>query len=429
MEFVLTNGRLTQNAAPPSDIIHHALTLPGAALRYHIGEELAQRFAHKALLETNDSDFDVEGFAEAGRCMLTPNPALYNQFVTSWFQHEQKQERRARNGWFSVTWQGEQLELLLLEDHAGCCTAAWLLADTRELAERFFAAVCAWSYEVEEEVLVFERNHWSKHDDLYRAIRGATRAALVLPPELEQALFDDVTSFFAARDTYIRYGVPWKRGIILIGPPGNGKTHAVKALVNSLALPCLYVKSIATEHDNEHLNIKRVFDKARATAPCVLVLEDLDSLLTPDNRAYFLNELDGFAGNEGILTLATTNYPEKLDPSILERPSRFDRKYHFGLPALPERLRYLQRWNDNLSAELRLSEGGLLGAAEATETFSFAYLKELMLAATMAWIATPDASAMDAIVAAQAELLRAQMSTTSAALTQEAGEANPAALA
>ena len=69
-----------------------------------------------------------------------------------------------------------------------------------------------------------------------------------------------------------------------------------------------------------------VFDKAREMAPCLLVLEDLDSLINDRNRSFFLNQLDGIEGNDGLLVLTTTNHPERLDPALSDRPSRFDRK-------------------------------------------------------------------------------------------------------
>jgi SpoVK/Ycf46/Vps4 family AAA+-type ATPase len=150
-----------------------------------------------------------------------------------------------------------------------------------------------------------------------------------------------VLRFFDARTTYEEYEIPWKRGILFVGPPGNGKTHTVKALINSLDLPCLYVKNFRAPHGIDEICIRAVFDRARRTAPCVIVLEDLDAQLTPQNRSFRKNELDGFATNGGILTLATTNHPERLDPAVLDRPSRFDRKYPFDLPERPERQAYL----------------------------------------------------------------------------------------
>jgi SpoVK/Ycf46/Vps4 family AAA+-type ATPase len=159
-----------------------------------------------------------------------------------------------------------------------------------------------------------------------------------LKGHLKQDILDDLKQFFVSHALYDQYGIPWKRGILFVGPPGNGKTHAVKAIINSLAQPCLYVKSFRAEYRTDEDNIRHVFERARKSAPCILVLEDLDSLLTQQNRSFFLNELDGFAANVGIVTLATTNHPERLDPSILDRPSRFDRKHPFDLPELPERL-------------------------------------------------------------------------------------------
>jgi len=69
-----------------------------------------------------------------------------------------------------------------------------------------------------------------------------------------------------------------------------------------------------------------VFDKARQLSPCVMILEDLDSLINDKNRAFFLNQLDGIVGNDGLLVVGTTNHFNRLDPGLSTRPSRFDRK-------------------------------------------------------------------------------------------------------
>src|SRR5436189_3696741 len=135
--------------------------------------------------------------------------------------------------------------------------------------------------------------------------------------------------------------------------------------------PCLYVKSFKAPHGADQFNIRTVFDRARRTAPCILVFEDLDAQLTPQNRSFFLNELDGFAANIGIVTLATTNHPERLDPSILDRPSRFDRKYPFDLPEQPERVAYIAMWNTTLQETLHISDTAASKLSEVTEGFSF----------------------------------------------------------
>ena len=88
-----------------------------------------------------------------------------------------------------------------------------------------------------------------------------------------------------------------------------------------------------------------------------LMVERFFTFRTVNNRAFFLNELDGFAANTGVVVIATTNHPEKLDPAILERPSRFDRKYTFTLPAPEERTAYIAHWNTTVEPALRLDFG------------------------------------------------------------------------
>src|SRR3712207_3095320 len=127
------------------------------------------------------------------------------------------------------------------------------------------------------------------------------------------------------------------------------------------------------------------------------------------NRSFFLNELDGFAANTGVVVLATTNHPEKLDSSILDRPSRFDRKFYFELPAYAERLRYAARWNESLEPSMRLPDAELDGVARSTEGFSFAYLKELFLSALMQWVGGEPRVPLAGIVAERAARLREQM--------------------
>src|SRR5262249_50595212 len=149
-------------------------------------------------------------------------------------------------------------------------------------------------------------------------------------------------------------------------------------------------------------NISGVFELARKTAPCLLILEDLDALIKPTNRSFLLNELDGFAENTGLCVLATTNFPERLDASILDRPSRFDRKYQFDLPGELERFAYLKLWNEQQAEELRLTEPGLRTLVELSNGFSFAYLKELCLASVMAWMNAGNSASMDAVAKQQA---------------------------
>jgi AAA+ superfamily predicted ATPase len=416
-------------------LIETALSARVPAISSFLGRHLTEIFPDKVVVECSSCGFDPKGFADAGHCTLTPLETYgYNQVVLSWrgcvSPFEQLMSGQLggvcatvdgglievpRNAFLQVEWEGNVLELVQIswDDQSLTHTRYFLMAATGALIRSFYSAVCEWTSVPHGEVLVFEQGNWRKDKDLFKAIRNTTFDNLILAPGLKESLRADVTQFFHRREVYQHHGVPWKRGILLIGPPGNGKTHAVKALCNSLNLPALYLRSLEPRgmFASEHQSISTVFEVARKSAPCVLVLEDLDALLKPTNRSFFLNELDGFADNAGICIVATTNYPERLDPAILERPSRFDRKYHFGLPAEPERTAYLSLWNGNQSQTLRLTEPGIAAVVAATDGFSFAYLKELCISAIMAWMNAGDGAVMDEITLLQANVLREQMQT------------------
>jgi SpoVK/Ycf46/Vps4 family AAA+-type ATPase len=171
----------------------------------------------------------------------------------------------------------------------------------------------------------------------------------------------------------------------------------------------VYVKSFNACWGTDHDRIRDVFARARKTTPSIVVLEDLDSLIDDGNRSFFLNELDGFAVNTGVVVLATTNHPEKLDSAILERPSRFDRKYYFNLPADGERLEFVASWNTSLEDDLRLSDSVLPRIVDATDGFSFAYLKELFVSSMMQWVGERRRGRMDSLMLDRAVVLREQM--------------------
>lgn len=92
-------------------------------------------------------------------------------------------------------------------------------------------------------------------------------------------------------------------------------------------VPTLYVKAAPYTYD-----IEQVFSHARALSPCMLVLEDVETIVTPQTRSYFFNEMDGLENNDGLFIVGSTNFLDRLDPGLSKRPSRFDRKYLFPLP-------------------------------------------------------------------------------------------------
>lgn len=392
------------------NFIKDALHKPTDYVAYHVGRELAELHPDKAILAGETGYFDLEGFVRAEECSVVHETSIFNHIKTDWYGPDTPPKQSIQNSWLNVLWRGQLLDVVFITYTRSCYPSRhhWIVADNKEIAEGFFKEVCVWASEVRSEVLVFEDGDWTKNEELFKAIKIATFENLILQATLKQEIQEDFAQFFRSREVYERHGIPWKRGVVFIGPPGNGKTHTLKALVNQLKQPCLYVKSFKSEYATDHENMRQVFARARITTPCLLVMEDLDSMIDDNSRAFFLNELDGFETNAGIVVLATTNHPDKLDAAILDRPSRFDRKYHFNLPTAAERQAYIANWSVQLKEELRFSEVAVSQLVRQTEGFSFAYMKELFLSSMMQWVSYRKAS-MDEVIFAQAVQLRQQM--------------------
>jgi transitional endoplasmic reticulum ATPase len=194
-----------------------------------------------------------------------------------------------------------------------------------------------------------------------------------------------------------------QRGIIFYGPPGNGKTISIKALMHTISkrtnptVEMLYVKTFVTFAGPEY-GILQIFMKARQMAPCMLIFEDIDSLVNPSVRSYFLNAVDGLESNHGILMIGSTNHLERLDPGIAKRPSRFDRKYFFAMPIRSERVQYAQYWRKKLSGNKKIEFPEVLCGmiADITDDFSFAYMKEAFVATLLVIVANKEEPAMQA---------------------------------
>ncbi|HEY1959145.1 MAG TPA: ATP-binding protein [Polyangiaceae bacterium] len=329
---------------------------------------------------------DVEEYEELGHCkrelLRLPAPVT----VSTWGgPDEDRVVTGLEQGVWRVTWKGETLHVVVAEWQEGWNKANrnWVLARDQETARAFILDVARVTNDPRDGILVFHGSCWQRSHELWVETQKASFDELILARTLKQRIREDFERFLASRATYEAHGLPWRRGALFLGPPGNGKTHCVRALVKELAIPSLYVQSIKTRYETDEANLKRVFERARQLRPCVLVLEDLDALINAENRSFFLNQLDGFEKNVGMIVLATTNHPDKIDPAILDRPSRFDRKYHFDLPELEERAAYLRLWQRKLAGKVDWTDATTEKIAASTEGFSFAYIKELVVTSLM----------------------------------------------
>lgn len=202
---------------------------------------------------------------------------------------------------------------------------------------------------------------------------------VLLPDGWASEIRGNVEAFFKpeTKDRYRELEIPYKRGFIFAGPPGCGKTMTLKALAYSTeaTFVVLQVRAGVDEDD-----LERAFYLANKHAPAVVIFEDLDRLVRSKNIAvsHFLNVMDGLRVMEGILVIATSNSPERLDPALLHRPSRFDRIWRFSFPNREQRLALLLR-----KGRRYFSEQALTQVASESNGFSMAYVQEIILNALL----------------------------------------------
>lgn len=315
---------------------------------------------------------------------------------------------RAVFGCYDYTYNGNDFLLYVVEgqDAMYKTNYSYLLAEEKklgnkeialEISNNLIAAASKWLQELHGEVLVFDQGMWQKNKELYDNVQKASWDDVILEKEKKDSLIKDVIGFFDAESRYSEFGVPWKRGVIFYGPPGNGKTISTKALMNDVSkrtsprIESLYVKSFFSYGGPEYA-IRTIFLKARQMAPCLLIFEDIDSLILPTVRSYFLNEVDGLESNHGILMIGSTNHLDRLDPGIAKRPSRFDRKYLFDVPSRDERIQYCEYWRNKLRRNKTIDFPKEMSArvADITDQFSFAYMKEAFVAALLQIVRSGD---------------------------------------
>lgn len=195
---------------------------------------------------------------------------------------------------------------------------------------------------------------------------------LFLPDDIKNDMRSLVENFLSSQEFYLEKKIPWKRGILLYGKPGNGKTSIIRTIISEYNFkPVTIVPGANVD------SMREAFSYAEEQSPSLLYFEDLDSLIENGlDVSSFLNFMDGISAKNGLLVMATANDVKKLKTNITQRPSRFDRKFEIPLPTAERAYIYLKRWFGNTLDTKKYRE--LSKYAEKYE-FSYAYLKELYI--------------------------------------------------
>jgi predicted AAA+ superfamily ATPase len=222
-----------------------------------------------------------------------------------------------------------------------------------------------WNSTLQTHVMVKQK---LKVDELYE-----------LPSPEIQSILSDIQLFWDKRETYKKYNFVHKRGILLWGEPGCGKSGIIQ----------LCIKKLIENENGIVINIKEEDDfknfldfiptirKIEPERPLIVILEDIDAIAGEDRWSTnkLLNVLDGVKQIENVVYLATTNYPEKLQERITNRPSRFDRRYQVELPSAQIRESYIK--NKLSKQDLKKIDIDLW--VKSTDGMSLSHIKELII--------------------------------------------------
>ncbi|KAG2165457.1 P-loop containing nucleoside triphosphate hydrolase protein [Aureobasidium pullulans] len=383
-------------------------------------EAIRREYPQLHLTVTPTYACDLLQFAAAGKAAAAPidkeNDRLYVRHFLAPARRLDGGNGRivddVKFGKFLIDWDGKEYVVYIAEGRDGVMSYPqvrnqYILSSSVQATEKLLLEAGRFTGSLEGVVLVYDQGYWQKNHELWESIQSAEWKNVILDEDMKSALIKDVDNFFDGRETYQKLKVPWKRGVIYYGPPGNGKTISIKALMHTLykrkdPVPTLYVKSLAGQvmlsyhvkvtklttysYGGPEFSLSTIFKEARRYAPCYLIFEDLDSIITDSTRSYFLNEVDGVRSNDGIFMVGSTNHLDRLDPGISKRPSRFDRKYFFPNPNHEQRVKYAQFWQGKLkeNKDIEFPDKLCEAVSSITDGFSFAYMQEAFVASLLA---------------------------------------------
>lgn len=196
---------------------------------------------------------------------------------------------------------------------------------------------------------------------------------LTLPDSAVETLLAEFKKFWTLRKNFSERGFTFKRGLLMWGPPGSGKTSAIWQMTQALVTLHQGVV-VFVENPNLASTCIGLLRRIEPERPMITIMEDLDALVSQHGDHGFLALLDGETQISNVVHVATTNYPEYLDRRFVDRPSRFDTIMRVGMPSADARRVYFR------AKEPSLDDVTLERWVNRTEDYSIAHLREVIIA-------------------------------------------------
>ena len=203
--------------------------------------------------------------------------------------------------------------------------------------------------------------------------------------EIVKEELEEIIDFLKHPSKYTQMGIRMPKGVLLVGPPGVGKTLVAKAVAGEANVPFFYQSGASFTQIYVGMGAKRVaelFAQAKRNAPSIIFIDEIDAVgksrgeFRNDEREATLNELltqmDGFEDSSGVIVIGATNNIDVLDDALL-RSGRFDRRVHLSLPNLQDRVEIISLYLRNKTHHINIDS-----LAKATVGFSAAALDTLI---------------------------------------------------
>lgn len=227
---------------------------------------LQQKYPDKHIKIVPEYSCNILAFAEAGQAEVIPDPNYngtpfgpfeWNQYVASDSRMNGDSgaiQNKVLFGKYILNWQKESFILYVIEGRDGTASYPairnnYIVMSTPSAADSLILAAGSYGVLLHDEIWVFDSGYWQKSAKLWSSIQKSKWDNVILDPDMKSGIIKDINRFFDGQNTYRRFQVPWKRGLIFYGPPGNGKTISIKSIMHMLydrpdPIPSVYVKTL-----------------------------------------------------------------------------------------------------------------------------------------------------------------------------------------